>query len=236
MRRQGLCSANAAKCDDCKHWEPMPFHNNGGACVCSEDTTAVRPYIGKGRSMTDKGPWPYFRKLTGSCGATPSNQDEGPRDRDNWTDVRALPIRDDIVLKKRIARALSRNPNIDERQISIQVKDSVVQLRGIVGSVTEKRLAEERARTAPGVKEVINSIRVISAVYRTDVQIVGEILRCLSLCLGLNLSQVSVEVRNAIAFLGGTVRSDRLKSAVEEIIVSMPYVAQVVNHLQVSDL
>jgi len=138
-------------------------------------------------------------------------------------------------LKKRIARILSRNPNVDERQISIQVKDSVVQLVGIVDSVTDKRLAEDKARAVPGVRQVINSIRVISAAYKSDVQIMGEILRSLSLCLGLNLAQVSVEVRNGIAFLKGTVRSDRLRSAVDELILSMPFVARVVNSLKVSE-
>lgn len=230
MRRPELCSANVAKCEDCKHWEPIPFHDKGGVCISSEDVSTYRPF--RERVTLDRAPWYRLKKSARQSGILRTDHAEGIESEQNSP---TLSVSEDSILKKRIARILSRNPNVDERQISIQVKDSVVQLVGIVDSVTDKRLAEDKARAVPGVRQVINSIRVISAAYKSDVQIMGEILRSLSLCLGLNLAQVSVEVRNGIAFLKGTVRSDRLRSAVDELILSMPFVARVVNSLKVSE-
>ena len=230
MRRPRLCSASVAKCEDCEQWEPIPFHDKGGVCVSSEYVPVVRPF--RERVTLTRAPWYRFKNSAGQSGILPTDRVEGIEAEQSPL---TLSVSKDSILKKRIARILSRNPNIDERQISIQVRDSVVQLIGIVGSVIDKRLAEEKARAVPGVKQVINSIRVISAVYKSDVQIMGEILRSLSLCLGLNLSQVSVEVRNGIAFLKGTVRNDRLKSAVDELILSMPFVARLINNLTVSE-
>jgi osmotically-inducible protein OsmY len=241
MKRLQQCKMNVEICEDCKHWEPIPFHHNGGICMSEVAISDARPFLSKDRAMMKKAPWSHLREMISPRREMPTNRTETNRaggyyeDMDNWAGLWTPPGIGDRELKKRVKRALSRNPNIDERQISIQVKDGVVQFSGLVGSVAEKRLAEDEVRAAPGVKEVTNSIRVVSIPYKSDVQIMGEILRCLSLCLRLDLSKVSVQVRNHVAFLKGTVSSHRLKSAAEQLVMSMPFVANVVNHLNVSD-
>jgi osmotically-inducible protein OsmY len=235
MKKLQQCRVNVKICEDCQHWEPIPFHLNGGICMSEREISVARPFLSKGRAMMQKAPWSFLRKMISTRREMPAGRTGVEDDISGWTDLWTPPSMDDKGLKKRVKRALSRNPNIDERQISIQIKDGLVQLSGLVGSVAEKRLAEEEVRAAPGVKEVASSIRVVSIPYQSDVQMVGEILRCLSLCLRLDLSKVSVQVRNHIAFLKGTVSSNRLKSAVEELLLSMPFVAKVINNLNVTD-
>ena len=33
MKKPQLCNANVVICEDCEHWEPIPFHNRGGECI-----------------------------------------------------------------------------------------------------------------------------------------------------------------------------------------------------------
>ena len=33
MRKPQLCNANVVICEDCEHWEPIPFHHRGGECI-----------------------------------------------------------------------------------------------------------------------------------------------------------------------------------------------------------
>jgi osmotically-inducible protein OsmY len=161
-------------------------------------------------------------------------QAESDEDVANWADLGALPNMGDDGIRKHIRRALARNPNIERMHIFIKVANGIVQLSGSVPSVVEKHLAEEVAISAPGVKEVFNSIRVMMASNESNVRMKGEILRCLSVYLGLDLSRVSVRLQNRVAFLSGTVGSERLKSAAGELITTIPFVAQVVNGLTVS--
>ncbi|GHO87649.1 BON domain-containing protein [Dictyobacter formicarum] len=67
-------------------------------------------------------------------------------------------------LKHQIKRALMRNAETDARNITVEMEDSKVILRGTVRSYAEKQAAEETACwSAPGVTEVDNQI-VISPI------------------------------------------------------------------------
>lgn len=32
MKKPDYCHMATEKCEDCKYWEPIPFHHNGGIC------------------------------------------------------------------------------------------------------------------------------------------------------------------------------------------------------------
>ena len=42
MKRPELCLMKVEKCEDCKYWEPIPFHDNGGACIPPVEMSMVR--------------------------------------------------------------------------------------------------------------------------------------------------------------------------------------------------
>jgi osmotically-inducible protein OsmY len=65
-------------------------------------------------------------------------------------------------LERRIADAIQRIASLDASQIWVTIEDGgKVHLHGHVRSLWEKRAAEEAARSAPGVSEVINEIVVV---------------------------------------------------------------------------
>lgn len=43
MRRPDSCLlSKVEKCEDCRNWEPIPFHDNGGDCIPPEETTLIK--------------------------------------------------------------------------------------------------------------------------------------------------------------------------------------------------
>ena len=33
MKKPVICLMKVEKCEDCQHWEPIPFHDKGGECI-----------------------------------------------------------------------------------------------------------------------------------------------------------------------------------------------------------
>ncbi|MFQ6122785.1 MAG: BON domain-containing protein [Dehalococcoidales bacterium] len=161
---------------------------------------------------------------------------EGIRDVVNMLRITPLPVVDDESLKKHIRRLLTRNPKIDEDNISVEVMDGVVYLGGFVGTAVEKRLAELEVWAASGVRDISNRIEVLSAEPKSEIQIAGEILQSFSICLGLDLSKITVDFREGVAHLRGTVPTDYLKQAAEELATWTPSVTSVINELKVLEL
>jgi hypothetical protein len=42
MKRPELCLMKVEKCEDCKYWEPIPFHDKGGECIPPVEMSMVR--------------------------------------------------------------------------------------------------------------------------------------------------------------------------------------------------
>jgi hypothetical protein len=45
MKKPQSCNANAIICEDCEHWEPIPFHHRGGECIPKSTATMVMQSI-----------------------------------------------------------------------------------------------------------------------------------------------------------------------------------------------
>jgi osmotically-inducible protein OsmY len=64
-------------------------------------------------------------------------------------------------IEQRIANAIKRMANLDANQITVTTSNGTVHLSGRVHSWYEKRLAEQEAKSAPGVSKVDNQIAVV---------------------------------------------------------------------------
>jgi len=67
---------------------------------------------------------------------------------------------DDVTVKNLVEDALSEDPRVDPFEIEVKVKDADVYLDGEVEDEEARRAAGELASSAPGVKRVINRLRV----------------------------------------------------------------------------
>ena len=74
-------------------------------------------------------------------------------------------ILSDLILRKKIEIAILSNDHIDPYLLEINVKDGLVELSGQVHSAAEKQTAEQQARTAEGIRDLKNNIKVVE--YRT---------------------------------------------------------------------
>jgi cytidylate kinase len=74
-------------------------------------------------------------------------------------------ILSDLILRKRVEIAILSNDQVDPYLLEINVKDSLVVLSGQVHSAAEKKAAEKQARTADGIRDLKNNIKVVE--YRT---------------------------------------------------------------------
>ena len=74
-------------------------------------------------------------------------------------------ILSDLIMRKRVEIAILSNQHIDPYLLEISVTNGLVTLSGQVHSAAEKQTAEKQARTAEGVHELKNDIKVVG--YRT---------------------------------------------------------------------
>jgi hypothetical protein len=63
-------------------------------------------------------------------------------------------------LREQVCERLERHGQVDASEIDVEVEDGVVTLEGSVDNRRTKRLAEECAETVPGVRDVMNRLRV----------------------------------------------------------------------------
>ena len=74
-------------------------------------------------------------------------------------------ILSDLILRKKVEIAILSNDHIDPYLLEINVKAGLVELSGQVHSAAEKQTAEQQARTAEGIRDLKNNIKVVE--YRT---------------------------------------------------------------------
>lgn len=68
--------------------------------------------------------------------------------------------RSDTRIYEDVSEALTHHPGVDASEFEVMVKDAVVTLSGTIESRQMKKLAEECAEEVPGVRDVINELRI----------------------------------------------------------------------------
>jgi osmotically-inducible protein OsmY len=67
---------------------------------------------------------------------------------------------DDAALSTRVKTALIQSPDVKARDVNVDVRNGVVQLKGVVDNESQMRAAESIARNMSGVRSVQNDLRV----------------------------------------------------------------------------
>ncbi len=158
-----------------------------------------------------------------------ASQVTGVREVANMLRVAASPVTGDAELKRHIRQALGRDPRIYQFKIYLRVANGVVYLHGLVNNANEKHLIEHEIWAVPGVRGIVNGIKVLSAVPKSEEQIAAEIRDDLSSYLGLDSSRIAIDVKEGTVYLSGLVPTDYLKEAAEELVRWTPSVSRVVN-------
>lgn len=102
-----------------------------------------------GLRSADEGPF------TGSRGATPDYRGRGPK---GWR-------RTDESIRERVCDVLEASPDIDAREIEVEVHEGQVTLSGHVQNRPCKRKAEDAIAHLPGVVDVHNRLAVDASLF-----------------------------------------------------------------------
>ncbi|WP_111707675.1 BON domain-containing protein [Lutibacter citreus] len=142
-------------------------------------------------------------------------------------------MRSDVSIKKDVLDELEWQPNIDETQIGVVVKDGVVTLSGTVDSYVKKREAENAAKSVVGVKAVAEDIVVkySSSTQKTDSEIAAAAVNALKWNISVPENDIKVKVEDGWIFLSGKVMWDFEKNAATKAVENLPSVKFVVNNI-----
>ncbi len=158
---------------------------------------------------------------------------KGARDVANELHVVSAHLRSDDQIAADVRAALSHDVWVDDRRVSVDVREGVVYLSGVVDAYAAKPHAESDAWGVDGVVDVVDGISVKNNRSRADDEIKREVIDDLERNLRLAPDSVVVEVQRGTVYLRGTVQNVEQKWLAEEIAWWTAGVRDVVNQLTV---
>jgi osmotically-inducible protein OsmY len=141
----------------------------------------------------------------------------------------------DKELKQHVQGALDWEPSLDATDIGVSVDESVVTLRGNVGSYGEKVTAERVALRVYGVKAIADDLAVhlVSGYERTDTEIAQAAVGALKWNTIVPTELVTVTVTNGWLTLNGTLDWQYQKDAAVRAVRDLTGVKGATNNINV---
>lgn len=122
--------------------------------------------------------------------------------------VRPVILPTHSVITDGVRNALSGNSLTSRLSINIEVQNDRVYLYGTVNTVLEKQRAGDVASQVPGVASVINKLKVrYQRSPKTDKEIEEKVKTELDCSIFVYSPNISVEVKNGVVYLNGTVHN-----------------------------
>jgi len=139
----------------------------------------------------------------------------------------------DAEIKDHFTDALTEETTLQSCDIKTEVHDGVVDIEGMVPSLSHKRLAGALAWWIPGTTDVINSLEVAPQEDDSDDEVEDALRIALEKDGLVDASGITVSAQNWVVTLNGSVGSDAEKNAAEEDAWYIWGVNDVVNNLVV---
>ncbi|MFQ5586278.1 MAG: BON domain-containing protein [Thermodesulfobacteriota bacterium] len=129
--------------------------------------------------------------------------------------------------------ALSEESAIDCSAITVEVNDGIIDLEGVVPSLTHKRLTGVLAWWIPGSRDVINSLDVQPPEEDTDDEVTDAVRTALEKDRLVDASAIRVATKEYLVTLSGTARDDIAREAAENDAWYVWGVNTVINEIEV---
>jgi osmotically-inducible protein OsmY len=141
----------------------------------------------------------------------------------------------DNELKREVESELQWEPSVNESQIGVIVKDSIVTLTGHVPSFTQKYMAEKAAKRVYGVKAVADELEVQlpGDFKRTDETIAHDCINSLKFNYSVPEDKVKVVVSNGCVTLDGEVDWQYQRQAAMNTVRDLKGVRAVYNNIRI---
>lgn len=137
-------------------------------------------------------------------------------------EANVVTARSDQDVRREVIGALVDDPRVDVSNVDVEVAGGIVYLRGSVSSDYERHIVGEVARSAKGVVEVANEVRVALTRARSDAELAADVRAALAHDSRLDASRVTADVRMRVACLTGTLDSHVQRLHAEEDAWSVP--------------
>jgi osmotically-inducible protein OsmY len=122
----------------------------------------------------------------------------------------------------------------DVETLRVLVVGGVVYIDGCVGNYRTKKTITRLAASALGLRKVVNRSRVVPATLVNDEALAERVRRCIQSHPLLRSGLISVQCREGVMELSGTVDRPSLRLHAEDAVWSVRGVRQVLNRLRVS--
>lgn len=142
--------------------------------------------------------------------------------------------RSDQEVKQAVEQLLAGNSRVDEKEVSVAVRDAVVTLTGAVDSAIEKRSARTLAEEVEGVASVLDELTVKNFVRVPDNELAAEVKNRL-LRDAFVEHPIEVYANQGEIQLDGSVPTYHMKKAAADVAWWTPGVINVENLLLVTD-
>jgi len=153
------------------------------------------------------------------------------------TDPRTVGTQiDDALITAKVKAKLIEDPVTKARKIDVDTVNGIVTLTGVVESEKEIERAIEIAKSVPGVKKVVNNLRVGKRGFKnylSDKEITAKIKAKLIADPELKALSIDVDTVNGVVTLTGVVENERQKERAVRHAKSVEGVRAVVVNLQV---
>ena len=115
-----------------------------------------------------------------------------------------------------VRRALVEDPRVNQKDVSVEVRDGVVILTGLVDSPAQRAFVEEDIWPLPGVVAIEDAMATLPAPRRADPEVAADVAETLRVNPWINDRRVVVEVRDQVVTLRGVVRDREQKRLAED--------------------
>jgi osmotically-inducible protein OsmY len=118
--------------------------------------------------------------------------------------IQVVPVsRSDRALAEEVRRAVRGTKALAKMPITVQVRDGVVELSGVISSWEQQQLAERVARHVPGVRFCLNQLTSRASIRRSPAIVAGDVRSRLDWDPLVQHDPIRVSVRGGRVFLAG---------------------------------
>lgn len=144
-------------------------------------------------------------------------------------------MRSDEEIRRDVEAELRWDPDLDEPEIAVTVRDGIVTLTGFVKSYKDKWQAERAAKRVQGVLGVVNDVevRLPGIDERPDPEIAREAVAAIKSQLPISYEKIRVIVKNGWATLEGDVEWNYQRETAERAVRRLPGIKGITNLIQV---
>ncbi|TLP81743.1 BON domain-containing protein [Maribacter sp. ACAM166] len=142
-------------------------------------------------------------------------------------------MKTDAQIKQDVLDELAWQPNIDETEIGVTVKDGIVNLSGTVNNYSKKIAAEKAVKSVDGVKAVAENIEVKRghAYKKTDKEIAKAVVDALEWNASVPEENLTVKVEDGWVYLNGEVEWGYQRNGARQAVENLLGVKNVLNNI-----